>query len=307
MTRISTLTMLNSNTRGLINAQNAVYEAQTQQSTEKVATDLKGYGNSAGVLVDSQSFLQKLDVRNNNLKTLSSRSDIESIAYEGFTDAISSVRDALTNALANKNGAGLSSVIEGALADAMSSANTQFDGQYIFGGVRGDTQPVTTATLDALAAQPNTDANWTATGDTRKITLSDGNTIELSKNAEEVFRPFVDFLRGIRSWENSNTSLDGKLDDTSSAYISSLLTNIKTIQSDAINYQSGAGLVQKQIENKITENTNQQTVVKTAIGNVVDVNLAEVAAKLVAAQTQYQAMASIFSQVKSLNLLPYLS
>ena len=307
MTRISTLTMLNSNTRGLINAQNAVYEAQTQQSTEKVATDLKGYGNSAGVLVDSQSFLQKLDVRNNNLKTLSSRSDIESIAYEGFTDAISSVRDALTNALANKNGAGLSSVIEGALADAMSSANTQFDGQYIFGGVRGDTQPVTTATLDALAAQPNTDANWTATGDTRKITLSDGNTIELSKNAEEVFRPFVDFLRGIRSWENTNTSLDGKLDDTSSAYISSLLTNIKTIQSDAINYQSGAGLVQKQIENKITENTNQQTVVKTAIGNVVDVNLAEVAAKLVAAQTQYKAMASIFSQVKSLNLLPYLS
>ncbi|WP_240007114.1 flagellin [Pseudaquidulcibacter saccharophilus] len=307
MTRISTLTMLNSNTSGLINAQNAVYEAQTQQSSEKVATDLKGYGNSAGILVDSKSLLQKLDVRNDNLKTLSSRSDIESIAYEGFTDAISSVRDALTNALANKNGSGLSTAIEGALADAMSAANTQFDGQYIFGGVRGDTQPVTTATLDALAAQPNTDANWTATGDTRKITLSDGNTIELSKNAEEVFRPFVDFLRGIRAWENSNTSLEGKLDDTSSAYISSLLTNIKTIQSDAINYQSGAGLVQKQIENKMTENSNQQTVIKTAIGNVVDVNLAEVAAKLVAAQTQYQAMASIFAQVKGLNLLPYLS
>jgi flagellar hook-associated protein 3 FlgL len=307
MTRVSTLTMFNANTSGLINAQNAVYEAQVQQSTEKVATDLKGYGNSSGRLVDSKAVLQKLEARNDNLKILSSRADIESLAYEGFTDAITTVREALTNALANNSGVGLSTALEGALADAMSAANTQFDGQYIFGGVRGDTAPVTTATLDTLAAQANTDTNWAETGDTRKITLSDGNTIELSKNAEEVFRPFVDFLRGIREWENSNTSLEGKLDDTSTAYISSLLTNVKTIQSDAINYQAGAGVVQQQIENKITENENQQIVMKTAIGNVVDVDLAEVASRLSAAQTQYQAMASIFAQVKGLNLLDYLS
>ena len=306
MTRISTFTMHNYNTTGLLNAQKNVNDALTQSSTEKVATDLKGYGTSAGRLVNTQGVLQKLEAKNANLGVLSARAEIESTAYTGFTDAIQSARDAISNAVANNTGVGLADALEGALASAMESANMKYAGEYIFGGIRSDNAPLTNATLDTLAAQPNTDTNWTDTGGSAKMTIDEGYSVEISQTAEDVFRPFVDFLRNIREWENTNGAMTGKLTDAQSTYLKSVMTDIKSIQDNAIDAQSYAGTIQGQIENKYLANEDQMVAVKKVISNTVDVDLAEVASRLSAAQTQYQAMASIFAQTKSLNLLQYL-
>lgn len=307
MTRVSSYNMMYSNTSGLLKAQSNLEKVQNQSATEKVATDLKGYGSSSSRLVNTQTVIDKLDERSNTLKILSSRADIEEISYDSFTDSITNLREALTNALGNDTGVGLQEVLEASYANTASAANTQFDGQYIFSGVSGNVQPYTANSLVEASQQTDTDDYWSATGETRKVTIGDGNVVEISKGAEEVFRPFLDLMTDIQKWQNDNASFDGKLNDDQKAYISSKLEEIKTIQTNAINYQSIAGSVQNQIENKIDENTNQQNVLSKVRGGIVDVDMAEIATKLTAAQTQYKTMAEIFSQMKSISLLDYLS
>ena len=62
----------------------------------------------------------------------------------------------------------------------------------------------------------------------------------------------------------------------------------------------------KEISDTLARNDEKITRLNEIVGDVVNVDLTEVAARLSAAQTQYQASASIFGQLKGMNLLQYL-
>jgi flagellar hook-associated protein 3 FlgL len=306
MTRISSYTAFLSGMGGILDGQSKMNTAQAQASSEKVAQDLKGYGHEAKKLVDSRAIISRIESRNEDLKNLAARATVEETAFTSFTDAVDDARSAFNNAIAQQNGAGLDAAIEGALNAIMSAANVEFAGQAIFGGINSYENPVINADLDTLALQPNTDTNFKDMGANRVIALDDGRSIELSKSAKEIFQPFVDFLRSVRVYENANGKFSGKLNDTQANWLKSQMASLETIQNDAISQAGDAGVRFKEIEDTIERNNAKLTRMNEVVGDIQNVDLAEVAAKLSAAQTQYQASAAIFAQLKDLNLLQYL-
>lgn len=306
MTRISTFTSFNASTFGLMEGQAKMAKAQQQASSQMVASDLKGYGNDAKRLINAKAITEKLEKRNDDLKSMQSRAEVEAAAFTQYTDVVDNLRQGIMIAVANRNAAGLRTTMENALASTIDAANTEFAGQSIFGGVRAYDKPLISATLDTLAAQPNTDPNWVDTGANRTLTLEDGRVIELSQSAQEVFKPFVDFIRSLRVWENTNTPLTGTLNDTQVAFLQSQIPVVKTLQDSALEAEGRAGITNKQLSNTIAANEEKLVSYNTVVGNIENVDLAEVSARLSAAQTQYQASASIFSQLKNMNLLQYL-
>lgn len=307
MTRISTFSVISANTYGIMKGQSEVNDAVQQSSSTYVATDLKGYGANAGRLVSTKNVVQNLTAKNDNLSVLQARATTEDAAFTSFTDAISTVRTAITNAVANSNGTGLDETLNQALSSAINAANTKYNGQYIFGGTRGYDQPITNTDLDTLSTQANTDGSFIDTGANLTTSIDTNQKIQLSQSAKEVFQPFMNFLQTVRSWENTNGKLDGKLSSTQVSYLQSQITNITSVQSSAVDAQANAGVVAKEIDNKISSNSAQLTTLSSMVGDIEDVDLSKVATQLSAAQTQYQASASIFSQIKSLNLLQYLN
>lgn len=306
MTRISTYNSFSFGTQGLLQGQTNMAKAQAQASSQKTATDLKGYGNQAKQLVGAKTMATMLEKRTEDLKTLQARADIEAEGFNSFTETISSLRSSIGNAVANENGAGFAAALEAALANTISAANLEFAGQSIFGGNRAYEAPFINADLNALAAEPNTDLHWLDTGDNRNVTLEAGHTIELSKSAQEVFKPFVEFVRNVRAWENANTPITGRLNAAQMTFLKSQFTAIGAIETTAFENQAAAGIVNKQISDIIESNENRLTTLNAVVGKIENVDLAEVATRLTAAQTQYQASASIFAQLKNLNLLQFL-
>lgn len=306
MNRVATYNQFFGSAAGIAAGQANMAKAQEQASTQKVAGDLQGFGIEAGRLLSAKTYAERLDRRAETLKALEARADVEATALESAQAAVQQARDGLANAAASQNGAGLKAALEQALSIIDTAANAQYNGEAIFGGEWGYGEPFIPASLDALAAQPNTDANWVDTGRNRTVMIEDNRSIELSRNAKDLFRPFVDLLRSIRVWENANGALTGKLTTAQQTYVQGLIPQIANVQSTLIDKAAEAGSTAKQIEMAVTTNDAKRDTLLATIGDQENVDLAEVAARLSAAQTQYQASAAIFGQLKDLSLLQYL-
>jgi flagellar hook-associated protein 3 FlgL len=198
--------------------------------------------------------------------------------------------------------------MEQVVATLGSAANAQYGGQAVFGGNWGYGDPFVTASLDdlAIAGAAGADAFWVDTGENRRVMIDDNREIQLSGGAEGIFRPLIDFITQIRVWENNNTALTGKMSDTQAAFVMSLMPGIAALQTGLIDQEANAGLTAKQIENTALSNRDQRDTLTKTIGDQENVDLAEVATRLAAAQTQYQTSASIFGQMRDMNLLQYL-
>jgi flagellar hook-associated protein 3 FlgL len=308
MTRISSYNQFYGNSSGITTGQTNMAKAQAQASSQKVATDLKGYGTQGGRLLSAKSYEQRLERRGETLAALQGRADVEAGALGAGVEAAKQARDAIGNAVATGNATGLRTALEQVVAMLGGAANAQFGGQAVFGGTWGYGDPFVTASLDDLAAAGvgGADAFWVDTGENRSVVIDDNRAIQLSGAAQDIFRPMVDFIREIREWENSNTPLTGKMDSVQSAFVLSLMPGIKALQSTLIDQEASAGQTAKTIEQAAISNADQRDIFAKTIGDQENVDLAEVAAKLAAAQTQYQASASIFGQMKDMNLLQYL-
>lgn len=306
MTRVATFNQFFGSAAGIAMGQANMAKAQEQASTQKVSSDLQGFGIEAGRLLSAKTYAERLDRRAETLKGLEARAEVEATALDSAQAAVQQARDGLANAAANQNGAGLRAALEQALSIIDTAANAQYNGEAIFGGEWGYGEPFVPASLDTLAAQPNTDANWIDTGRNRTVMIEDNRSIELSRTAEDLFRPFVDLLRSIRVWENTNGPLTGRLTTAQLTYVQGLIPQIATVQTNLIDKAAEAGGTAKQIEMAVSTNDAKRDTLLATIGDQESVDLAEVAARLSAAQTQYQASAAIFGQLKDLNLLQYL-
>lgn len=308
MTRISSYTQFFGNASGISTGQTNMAKAQAQASSQKVATDLKGYAQQGARLLSAKSYAERLDRRAETLAALQGRADVESAALASGVEAASQARDAIANAAATGSAAGLRAALEQVVASLGSAANAQYGGQAVFGGTWGYGDPFVTASLDdlAVAGGGGADAFWVDTGENRNVMIDDNRAIQLSGAAEDIFRPMIDFIREVREWENANTDLTGKMTDAQATYVMSLLPGIAALQSTLIDQEANAGITAKQIEQTAIANSQQRDAFNKTIGDQENVDLAEVATRLAAAQTQYQASASIFSKMRDMNLLQYL-
>lgn len=308
MTRISSYNQFYGNAAGISAGQTNMAKAQAQASTQKVATDLKGYAQQSGRLLSAKTYAERLDRRAETLSALQGRAEIEANAMSNALTAVAQVRDAIGTAAATNNGGGFRVALEQALATIGTAANAQYAGQAVFGGTWGYGDPFATTSLDAMAIAGAGAAGdyWTDTGENRTVMLEDDRAIQLSPAAEEVFRPIVDFLREVRSWENLNAPISGSLTDAQATFVRSLLPDIAALQSTMIDQEASAGITAKQIETTTLNNIAQREMLDKTIADQENVDLAEVAANLAAAQNQYQASAAIFGQMRDLNLLQYL-
>jgi flagellar hook-associated protein 3 FlgL len=309
MTRISSYNQFYGNSAGIATGQANMAKAQAQASSQKVATDLKGYAHQSGRLLSAKTYAERLDRRAETLSALQGRADVEAAAMTNALDAVKQVRDAIGTAASTNNGAGFRIAIEQALASISTAANAQYAGQAVFGGNWGYGEPFTPTSLDAMATAGAGAAGsyWADTGENRTVMVEDDRPIQLSPGAEEIFRPIVDFMREIRSWENANTAISsGSLSDAQATYIRSIMPGIASLQSTMIDHEAAAGITAKQIETTALANSAQRDTFNKTIGDQENVDLAEVATRLAAAQNQYQASAAIFGQMRDMNLLQYL-
>ncbi len=291
---------------GASQTQQAQYTAEL--SSQKVSTDLSGYGATAGTLTAVNSVSARLTSYVTNAQALSGKLDVQDNALSQVATAAQSSRNAVAEALANNSGDDLMSTLQAQLSSAAGALNTQYDGQYLFSGGQASTAPVAASSLsDLTAASPL--SSVFKNGATAQVSrLDDSTVVKTGVLASDAGGPLMTALAAVQAYNaGPNGPLSGALTQAQSDFLTGVLSQFDTAISSANTTVADNGVVAKEVDNKTTQLTDQQTAINGVVSNITTPDEAAVATQLSLAQTTLQASAQIFSSLQSDSLLQVLS
>ena len=150
MNRVSTAGNYATVLANLTASQARQIEAGGQVSSQKKATDLKGYARNAETLTAMRSLQTRVDGFLGQTQLLKDKLTVQDTALNQVTDAVQKARQAMADALASGRGDTLMQELGAAFSDVTEGLNTKHNGQYLFSGGQVNTLPTTASGLASL-------------------------------------------------------------------------------------------------------------------------------------------------------------
>lgn len=307
MDRISTSGLYNALIGNLMSAQQNQVTQANQVSSQKVATDLKGYGSQSETLTamqtvqaQTQSFLDQSNVTAAKLTS-------QDTAFTQISDSMTTATKAISDALASGDGSSIMQALQTAFQGVVGGLNTTFNGQYLFSGGQVTTKATSAVSLSDLTSAPsiaslfNNDQYTASTQVNQNETLQTGFLASnIGSNVYAAFQSIEAFAQG------ANGPFTGKLTAAQTSFLQGALTTMTNAAQGVTNIQAQNGLLQSQVTNAQNDLTNQSTTMQGLIGNITDANLAQASTNLQQAQLALQASAHVISSLQSSSLVSLL-
>lgn len=306
MPRISSAMIPSASLADISKAQQQLVEAARQSSSQKRATDLKGYGRESQTLVSAERLVSRNQSFQANARELTTRMTIQDVALGRAAEVVSQLKDSLFQNVSLDSGEGIRVSLNEAFEVLRDAMNTNIGGRYLFGGVMNDSAPVTAASLSDLAANPIEDS--IATGEEPQfMRVEEGRTIQAGLVADDVITGALESLKRLAELdEGPDGPFNGQLTQTQRTAVEAELRSLATAFDNILTAQSENGRLMKDVDNAQSRLTAQYNALDEAIGGITNVDLAEVAVRLNQAQFAYQSSASIFNSLRNMSLLDIL-
>ncbi len=300
--RVSTTQVWGNAVNNLQSAQERQMTANDQVSTQKISTDLMGYGRSAEIIASYQATLSNTNAFIDVNKTVSDRLDAQNLALERTGDAASQAKDAIMSALASGDGSSLAIAIQGAFSSSLDGLNYVHNGQYIFGGGNDDNQPVKVTNLTDLAALPQASDAF-QNGDVKKSSRIDVHTtIQTGMLASDLGTQLMGLFQQYQQ-QATTTPFGNQLDDTQKSFLTNLAGQLTTTYDKLVEQTSLNGTMQKRVENTQKSLQGQVTSLTGLIGDRTDADMAKAYSDLQIAQVSVQASAQVLNTLRDTSLL----
>jgi flagellar hook-associated protein 3 FlgL len=308
MNRISTADSWNSALLNLMTAEQTQNDAQNQVSTQKVATDLTGYGQASETLTAMEGAQTRLQGFISASNTTSDRLTVQDTAFSEINDAGASARQAITSALASGSATGLMQSLQQYYQQAVDGLNTQSNGVYVFGGGRTDQPPVNAPTLAALNAAPSV-ASVFQNGPLKTTSQLDGTTtVQTGFLASDVGTGLMTVFQSLEAFDQGGGGpLSGQLTTAQTTFLQSQLSTFDAANTQTTNLQAENGALQKNVTAHITAQQAQSDSLTSLIGDKTNADMATALTKLTQAQQSVQASAQVLAGLKASSLLNFLS
>ena len=303
MTRISTYAANQSALMDLMKAQKNMFDAQKQLTTGKLATDLKGVGYQAESLSASKAALERAKSYEEASKRTEARLESQDIALERMSDAVSSLRTAVTS----KEGDYVMHQVREAFYDITASLNARHAGVYLFGGTRSDVAPVNIDNLSDLVAAASSADVFENNDRSPVVQLDQGYSLEVGMLASDVggevmaaFKRIADFDAG------ANGPFASPMTAAQDAFLTGEIQNVISALDNLLVKVGENGAKQTQVENLKNSHMDRQDFLTIMISDMEDADMAEAANRFQQAQTAVDVSAMTFSTLNEVSLLPYL-
>jgi flagellar hook-associated protein 3 FlgL len=287
-------------------AQLEMLTAQRQASTERKASDLKGYERDADSLISSRGFLERADAYVKSGAEVLNRIDVQDLALSRTREAGDNLRLALTDAVGLERGDEVMTHVETAFFNALGAMKTTYAGKYVFGGVRDDTSPVNVNSLNALEAAPTVDDIFDNAPRRARVQIDPQNTIEVGPLANDVSRDLFDVLKRIKAYVTANGQFSTPMTSAQRTFLQTEIGNLVAINKGIVSQESLNGAVYQRADTLIQKQTDQRDYYDGLVADIQHVDLAEVATRLNASQLQLEASARVFGTLSQSSLLNYL-
>lgn len=305
--RVSTAGQYSAILANLMTSESQQTDAANKVSSGFNGTDLQAYSQQAETLTAMKS----VDARITNYQAqntqIAAKLTTQDEALTSLSGSATGVSQAIENSLAAGDATSLMQELQSQFTTAVSSLNTQYNGQYLFAGGQVNTQPVTASAMTDLTAGPPITSFFQNDDYQTQAKLDDTTTVTTGQLASTLGTPLLTEFQTIQAYNDSPSGpLTGPLNATQQAFLTTELQNFNTIGTNLTQAAAQNGLVQQQVSNVATNLTTQQTTLTGMIGNITDADMAQAATDLSNAQLSVQASAKVLQALQSDSLLTLL-
>ncbi len=284
---------------------NELYDLQRQTASNNKADDLKGYGNEAGRIINARAAIAQSTARVDAANRLVSRFEIQDAALGRAASAAAQLKQDIFTALASDNGAFLADQLATAFHGVTQALNTTYEGISLFSGERRDAAPVQVSEVSDLPGALATASLFEESTRPQTVDLGVGAPVVVAEKVSTIARSVYTALRNLYDLTQGGTLGNPITADQRTALLA-VSASMDGAHQDIVDAQGRNGDAQSRVERDVVRLTVNADLLTKHLGKVAEVDLAGVAMKLSAAQTQYQATAKVFSQVKDLSLVNFL-
>ncbi|MDR3468611.1 MAG: flagellin [Xanthobacteraceae bacterium] len=298
--RVATFAQSDQMIAAALRTQAVMANEQIQESSGLTSSDLAGYGSDSQRVVNLQVSVTRSQSYIDSASLADSKVQVMYSAVGSMTDIITSLRSQLSAATTGSSSE-TASVINSAqqmLTEMGSLLNTQYDGEYVFGGASTSTAPVDLSSFSSGTGSTTTADTSYYKGDheVASVRVADDQTVSYGVTADNsAFEQVMRVLKFVANSSSlSSTDITNALNLASNA-----LDATTTVQAKLSNSAS-------QIEAASSRQSDYQSYAKTLSSDLTSVDVAAVTAQLSTYQSQLTASYSAISKIQSLSLASYL-
>ena len=306
--RISTAATWSNALHNLSMAQERQQKANDEVSSQKVATDLMGYGRSSEIIAAYQSTLARTDSYISVNKAVGERLNSQDIALNTVGQSAADAKQSILDSLASGSGAALMESIQGNFSQALQGLNFEHNGLYLFGGGNDDTPPITVGSLSQLTAAPTVDSVF-ANGTVKKSSRVDASTtLQTGMLASDLGKALMQTFKDIKAYNDDPTTgpFGNELTDAQKTFLQQKSVEFNNTYDKLLESTSLNGTLQKRVENGAKALQNQSDSLTGLISSRTDADLSKSYSDLQQAQVSVQASAKVLASLQSSSLLDIL-
>lgn len=322
MTRVSTNGNYQSALLNLMAAQQQQSDASSRVSTQKIATDLTGFGRSSETLTALKGAQSRVQGFLDTGEVVSARLEAQDLAMTRIADALSAAREAVGGVLASDSLSTLMLDLGGQFQTISNGLNARHQGGYLFAGANTSNPPVSVGTLSDLAAAGSVAATLSNDQIRQVSRVAENTSVETGYLADgftftepptnppgapvqsHIFQIFLD----IKAYNDNPATgpLTGKPTQVQKDYLAEQLKRLDRAIKIVIDAGARNGSLQKRVEQISVSHEAQKLSLGELVSDRTDADLAKAVTDLQLSQVAVQVSAQVVSQLREVSLLNYL-
>ena len=315
VTRVSDLSQSQLLIAELTKANQAEAQTELQVSSGKKAQVFSDIAHQTDVLFSAKQVLDRNTHYTETASELSQRLDTQGTALNDLGTAASTLRQNVTDALANGSGLSLMNQVNAVFQEATSALNSQVNGQYIFGGTRVDTPPININNINGLVtgtppAQTTVPiaSIFDNNNQTQSAVINDGVTVSYGMTASSLGTQLMTAIQAIKQFNDTNVDgpLGQNLTPAQTAFLTSQISNLQQIATDITTQTAQNGIVQQQVDAVSKQLASTKIQASQFVSDIEDADLPTALSQLQQDQLQLQASARMAANIGQMSLLNFL-
>lgn len=285
-------------------------KTQQQIASGVVASTYAGFGSQAQVLQATISAKARNDAYGTATNLAVTQTDMQDTQLTSLSALAAKLKTAISDAVANNDPSTLMGQVSSIFDQAVSILNTKdANGDYIYGGGKTDTPPVSVTSLSQLQSLGSVSAAF-ANGNVKKaVQVADGQTITFGVTASDVATGLMQELKDIAGFDagaSGNFSGSSYLSQAQNTFLTNQIATTGTVASNLNATTAQNGYVYNSLTNAQSQQSSLKTLYSGFIDNVQSTNMADAATQLSLNQTALQAALQVTAGLNNLSLLNYL-
>jgi flagellar hook-associated protein 3 FlgL len=288
----------------------ALNKSDAQVASGLVATDYAGYGSQTAVLTGAQTAAARANAYQANTQMAVNQVDLQDTQLTALSGLASQLQQAISDALANNDATTLPTQAQSILDQATQILNsTDANGNYIYGGDKNKTPPVTISTMAQLVALPSVSGAFANGTQKQSVQVGSGQTVQIGVLASDVGTKLLQTLKEIGTFDagpTGNFAGSTTLTSAQNDFLTSELPKAVATDTELNTATAANGYVYNSLKDAVTNQTTLSNLYQGFVSSIQNVDPATAITQLNANQTALQAALHVTSQLGQISLLNYL-